>query len=71
MIERIKVDSSNILAIGYSEKDRELVIDFKGGTTYFYGGVDKGTYEELLNAESKGKYFHKNIKGNYEFNKKS
>ena len=59
-----KVESSTIIAIGYDNK--KLEIQFKNGT-YRYSDVEKEVYDNLLKSESKGKYFYKNIKGKYRF----
>ena len=69
MIEMIPVESSNILEVGYDELGEVLYITFKSGITYTYEDVPYYVYEELLSAESKGQYFHKNIRGVYEYHK--
>ena len=68
-MERKQVDSSNILSLGYSKKERMLEVEFKAGTVYRYFNVNKELYEQMLKAESVGKYFHINIKGKYDFKK--
>jgi len=60
----VKVESSNIDAIGYEPAKKELRIRFKSGQTYKYTPVTQKGYEDFLSADSKGKYFHKNIKDN-------
>lgn len=61
-MEMTKVESSNIEAIGY-ETD-VLYIQFKTGDLYSYSPVTEEMYNELMAAESKGKYFAANIKRN-------
>jgi len=61
------VHSSNINYIGYSEKNELLQIEFNGGAVYRYNEVPSHVFEELRAAESKGKYFHKYIKGTYSY----
>lgn len=58
-------NSSNIEAINYLQLNRLLRINFKNGSVYEWTGVPKRKYEELLEAESKGKYFSAQIKGKY------
>ena len=61
-IIRSKVDSSNILSIGH--KDQYLTVEFKNHNIYCYYPVTKDGYDELMKAESKGKYLNANIKSN-------
>lgn len=69
MIEMIPVDSSNIESIGWDEVDEELFITFNSGSTYVYSEVPKEVFDSMMNAESKGKFFHANIKGKYSYDK--
>ena len=74
-MEMIKVESSNIERIG--SKDHDIVdmactvrVDFKGrdgkpGTTYDYPEVNLETWNEFVASDSKGKFFHRHIKGQY------
>ena len=74
-MEMIKVESSNIERIG--SKDHDIVdmactvrVDFKGrdgqpGTTYDYTEVNLETWNEFVTSDSKGKFFHRHIKGQY------
>lgn len=57
------VTSSNITAVGYSEKT--LFVKFKQGEVYSYDGVSPKTYQSFINAPSKGIYFSKYILGKY------
>lgn len=60
-------ESSNISAIGFDKSNGELLVEFKSGKTYCYSGVPATEFKALLKAESKGKYFAANIKGQYEY----
>ena len=68
-MRRREVESSNIKSIGHSYPRRLLEIEFKDGNIYRYKGVNHKTYRALMNAESKGKEFHKNIKYSYPYKK--
>jgi hypothetical protein len=68
-MELQQVESSNIAAIGYSQDEQLLYIEFKNGSTYKYAQVEFETYTELMDAESHGKYFQAKIRGHYEFDK--
>jgi hypothetical protein len=65
MIEMIYVDSSNIEAIGYDAPSSELHVQFLKTGLYVYHDVPQHVFEELLNADSKGSYFNRNIKPVY------
>jgi len=58
----INVISSDIHAIGYNEDLKTLRIKFRSGRIYEYFGVPMEDYKNLMNAQSKGKYFHRFIK---------
>lgn len=63
----VKVESSNISAVGYANDS--LFVQYKNGSMYLYNKVPKKVYEELLKAESKGRFVNESIKGKYEYNK--
>ena len=61
-MERVAVESSNILSVGYDEALSVLEVEFKGGSVYQYSGVPKEIAMGLIEAESPGKYFAENIR---------
>lgn len=64
-----EVKSSTISHVGYEKNTKTLKIKFKTGTEYHYQNVPEKEHISLINAESIGKYFVKNIKNIYKFNK--
>lgn len=64
------VQSSTISAVGYSEADNVMTVAFKNGSTYTYQGVPQKTYQAFLDSESKGKYFNRNIRGQFDYLKR-
>lgn len=68
-MERVAVSSSNISAIGYDADSEILEVEFTNGAVYAYSGVRSGEYEGFMNADSKGKYLHANIKNRYSVTK--
>ena len=66
-MNRIPVDSSMIASIGYDKNARILEIEFAGKShaVWQYKAVPPEEYSALMNAHSKGKYFHSNIRGIY------
>ncbi len=67
MVDMQDVESSNVAAIGYDPETQELSVSFTKSGTYVYHDVGRDTYDELMQAESKGKYLNQRIKGTYEF----
>ena len=63
----IDVNSSTLLRIRYDEKTSTLEIEFKGGRVYQYFDVPKPIFEALLQAGSKGEFFHGQIKGQFRY----
>ena len=60
----IPVSSSNLVAVGYDEISKTLLIRFRNGT-YAYSGVPQHVYESLMHAGSKGRYHDTFIKDRY------
>ncbi len=68
-MNRLSVKSSNLASIGYDAENEILELEFKHGGIYQYFDVSESVYEELMNADSHGKYFSANIKNDYEYQK--
>ena len=68
-MERTPVTSSDVRAIGYDADRETLEVEFNTGSVYQYTGVSPGEYEGFLHSDSKGRYFHANIKNRYSFMK--
>lgn len=66
-MKRVPVSSSNLSSVGYNESKQILEIEFNGGRVYQYFNVPKRIHQELMNAASHGKYFHRNIEDNYRY----
>ncbi len=69
LMERQPVTSSQIASVGYDARREELEIEFHSGGIYRYYRVPEKVYNDLMQAESKGKFFNSQIKGSYEFKK--
>ncbi len=59
--------SSNLAAADYDAETKALTIQFKGGGVYTYHDVDEALYQDLLTAESPGRYFQTWIKDQHRF----
>lgn len=65
-MEMQKVKSSNIVAVGYDDGSKKLRVQFASGT-YEYSSVERQSFDEMMKAESVGKFFISNIRSNHEF----
>lgn len=63
-METIQVQSQAIKSIAWDQRLGVLSIEFASGI-YKYYGVPQTVVDEFLLAESKGKYFNKNIRNQY------
>ena len=68
-MKRQSVESSNLASIGYDAANEILEVEFNHGGVYQYFDVPENVYEELMNADSHGRYFVHNIKDEYEYEK--
>lgn len=61
-MEMIPVESSNIAAIDYNPETKILRIQFhKRNSIYEYAAVPPETHKALMEADSKGAFFQRNI----------
>ena len=64
-MNRQKIEgSSNLAEAGYNGERMTLEIKFHNGSIYQYCPITRAGWEGLMKAESKGKYFIKNIRSN-------
>ena len=56
-----KVVSSNINYLGYDKDLKILKVIFKNNSSYAYFGVSEIIWQDLVKAESKGKYLTENV----------
>jgi hypothetical protein len=68
-MERQAVISSNIASIGYDEATSTLEVEFLNGSVYHYYDVPYNEYQDLMSADSQGKYLAANIKGRYRYSR--
>lgn len=61
------VESDYLEYIGYDEDSSTLRIQFKGDKTFDYYDFPESEWHELREADSKGKFFHSRIKGQYDY----
>lgn len=66
---RIPVSSSNLASVGYDLSSKILEIEFLSGGIYQYFGIPQYVYDNLMSANSHGKYFAQNIKDVFKYRK--
>lgn len=66
-MQRIPVDSTDLVAIGYDAKTRILEIEFKEDRIYQYLDVEPDVYERFMRADSYGEYFFASINKHYRY----
>lgn len=66
-MRRQAVESTTVRSIGYDARSKVLEIEFQSGMVYQYFDVPETVHEEFQGAESKGKYFNREIRDEYLF----
>lgn len=66
-MRRTPVSSEAIASVGYDPTRQLLEIEFTGGGVYLYARVPPTVYEQLMSAESRGRYFMANIRNVYRY----
>jgi hypothetical protein len=66
-VERIDLDSTALAWIRYRSEQRVLQVGLRTGRDYDYFDVPASTYQELLTAESKGRYYNLHIRNDFPF----
>jgi hypothetical protein len=66
-MDRLLVNSSNLITVGYDAAEQTLEVEFQSGKIYQYYKVPEDVYQELMAASSKGHFFHDNILKQYDF----
>lgn len=64
-MERQFVESSMIKSIGYDSNASTLEIEFNSGPVWQYFDFQESLWYEFESSESKGKFFHREIKNQY------
>lgn len=58
----VAVQSSLLAGVAHDHDQAVLQLQFRGGAVYQYFHVPRQTYQELLQADSKGTYFNRHIR---------
>ena len=62
MFDPVAVESSTLAKLAYDNQREVLQTEFRDGSIYQYLGVPLHTYQELLQADSKGAYYNRYIR---------
>jgi DNA segregation ATPase FtsK/SpoIIIE-like protein len=68
-MERELVSSSNIASIGYDAAAETLEVEFLDGSVYQYYNVPQVLYQQFMEADSKGKFLHANIRNSFAYSR--
>ena len=63
----VPVKSRMLAAVAYNHDWQQLYLKFRSGDVYCYRGVPVERYQELLAADSKGKYVRGHILNRYPY----
>lgn len=64
-MNRIPVESSNLVSIGYDPEQQILEVEFRNHVIWQYRSVPMQVWLELESAPSKGKYFLSQIRDRF------
>jgi hypothetical protein len=67
--KQTKLDSSCLNRAVFNRSLGSLEVEFKNGGKYEYGCVTPKMYKQLIQAPSKGKFFHQQIRGKLPYRK--
>lgn len=67
MTEFQSVNSSNIFGVSYNSEAEMLIVEFRSGKKYRYGGVPQEEFDDFMASPSKGAFFAANIRDAYPY----
>ncbi len=67
LLDRHELDSSVLSSARYDPDQRLLEIEFRTGRIYRYFNVPMEVFRDLLQAQSKGRFFNRFIRDNYQY----
>lgn len=57
------VESSNIKGVGYDPDTRQMRVEFHSGAVHDYADVPASDHQVFMASGSKGKHYHRHIRG--------
>jgi hypothetical protein len=67
IMQRVQIESTLLKFVRYDPKKRQLDVELRSGELYRYFNVPSSCYLELLEAESKGTYYNRNIRKSFPY----
>jgi non-canonical purine NTP pyrophosphatase (RdgB/HAM1 family) len=67
IMQRLPVESSDVVAIGYDAKTRVLEVEFRGNRIYHYFDVEPEVYQRFMRADSYGEFFYAHVNKHYRY----
>jgi len=64
-MRRTVVESTTMRSVGYDAVEEVLEVEFTSGAIYQYLEVPAAVFDGLMHAESKGRYFNREIREDY------
>lgn len=64
-MEREFVQSTAIISVGYEPSTEILEVEISGGAVYQYANVPAAIHQQLMESDSKGKFFNAYIRNTY------
>jgi hypothetical protein len=65
-MERVRVDSTSIVSVGYDPAVHVLEVEFQGGRVYRYRDVPEAVHRLLLRAPSIGEFVNRIVKPKFD-----
>jgi KTSC domain len=66
-MQRVRFESKTLASAIYHPNRWQLELEFRSGRRYLYFQLPPQTYQELLQAPSKGGYFNRTIRNRFPF----
>lgn len=64
---RVPLQSTSLASVNYDARLQQLQVEFHSGKRYLYFRVSPACYQQLLLADSKGKYFNRHIRNRFPY----
>lgn len=68
-MQRILVNSSDVVSVGYEPTQELMEVEFHGGRIYQYQAVPQTLYEQFMHADSYGQFLFAHVNGRYRYKK--
>ena len=66
-MQPVPLDSSLLVWASYDPETQQLDLELQDGKRYRYFPVPSDCFQQLLNAESKGRYFNRSIRNLFSY----